>query len=609
MTTESASSSLLIVDDTPQNIDLLMSMLSLPGLQILAANNGEKALTLAARKQPDLILLDVMMPGIDGFETCRRLKAQAETAEIPVIFVTALGDDVAQGFEAGGADYIAKPVRADEVRARVHHHLERRRLMRELKVLNQQLEQRVQDRTKELIQVNRQLREEVNERRFMQDRLSYLATHDFVTRLYNRDALEEQTMNLLSDSNRLSGGACLVLLELARFRIVNEACGYIAGDELLRQVADMLGALCQPDDFIARLGGDRFALLCRRPSESVMPLAQRIKGVFEGFEFVWEGRTYRIDARLAVLPVHRDFVSFDQLMTKADEAAYLLRRDGGPSVRLHQVAAHEADTRDSVNWGYRLMDALKHHHFRVYFQRIQGLSDKAQPGLRFETLVRLWDPETQQVVAPVAFIGPAERYQLIDQIDRWMLREVLTRLSAWGSVMTQLSQVSVNISAYSLRDPQLAEHVIGLLHQLGFPANKLCIEITESEAIVNLSAAKTFMDALKAQGARFALDDFGTGFASFGYLKQLPFDTVKIDGAFVRDMDTDHANAAMVASMVQMADALSLPVVAEFVERQSLADQLRTLGVAYAQGFVFHRPEEMTEAALIAASQVKPALQ
>lgn len=606
MTPNLASTSLLIVDDTPENIDLLISMLSLPGLQILAANSGERALALADRKRPDLILLDVMMPGIDGFETCRRLKAQASTADIPVIFVTALGDDVAQGFEVGGADYIAKPVRADEVRARVHHHLERRRLMRELQVLNLQLEQRVQDRTKELIQVNRQLREEVNERRFMQDRLSYLATHDFVTRLYNRDALEEQVLQLLSDGQRPEDGACLVLLELARFRIVNEACGYIAGDELLRQVADMLAALCQPDDFIARLGGDRFALLCRRPPEAVMPLAQRIKGVFEGFEFVWDGRAYRIDARLAVIPVHRDFVSFDQLMTKADEAAYLVRRDGGPSVRLHQVAAQEADARESVNWAYRLMDALKNHHLRVYFQRIHALSDKAQPGLRFETLVRLWDPEAQRVVPPAAFIGPAERYQLIDQIDRWMLREVLSRLSVLSEVMASISQVSINLSAYSLRDPKLADHVLGMLNSFQFPAHKLCIEITESEAIVNVSAAKSFMEALKVHGVRFALDDFGTGFASFGYLKQLPFDTVKIDGAFVRDMDTDHANAAMVASMVQMAEALSLPVVAEFVERPVLAEQLRALGVAYAQGFVYHRPEEMTEAALKAAIPTLP---
>lgn len=596
------STSLLIVDDTPENIDLLISILNLPELQVLAANSGERALAVAERKQPDLILLDVMMPGIDGFETCRQLRANPVTRDIPVIFVTARTEDVAAGFAAGGTDYIAKPVHADEVRARVHHHLERRRLTRDMQALNQQLEDRVRARTQELVQVNRQLREEINERRYMQDRLSYLATHDFVTRLYNRDALEAQTLAVLAESHRTDDSACLAIVELARFRIVNETCGYIAGDELLRQVADMLSALSAPDDLICRLGGDRFALLCRRPSAQVMDQAGRIKRSFEQFEFLWDGRAYGIDARIAVVPIERDFVSFDQLMTKADEASYLTRREGGHTVRLHRSAAHDADSRESVNWAYRLMDALKSHHFRVYFQRLVplGASPANGPGLRFEVLVRLWDTETCKLVAPAAFIGPAERYQLIDQLDRWMLREVLSRLSVWPAVMGQLHSVSINLSAFSLRNGALAEHVLGLLHSFNFPPDRLCLEITESEAIVNLSAAKTFMERLKQAGVRFALDDFGTGFASFGYLKQLPFDTVKIDGAFVRDMDSDAANAAMVSSMVSMAQALNLPVVAEFVETESVATALRALGVQYGQGYLFHRPQEMTEAGLLA---------
>ncbi len=594
------TNSLLIVDDTPENIDLLISMLDLPELQILAANSGERALATAERKQPDLILLDVMMPGIDGFETCRRLRANPATKDIPVIFVTARTEDVGIGFDVGGIDYITKPVRADEVRARVHHHLERRRLVRELQQLNHQLEERVRTRTQELIHANRQLREEINERRFMQDRLSYLATHDFVTRLYNRDALEAQALALLAESNRAEDAACLAVIELARFRIVNETCGYIAGDELLRQVADMLSALSAPDDLACRLGGDRFALLCRRSSEQVMAQAQRIKAAFERFEFVWDGRAYRVDARIAVLPIHRDFVSFDQLMTKADEASYLVRRDGGHSVRLHRVAAQDADSRESVNWAYRLMDAIRNHHFRVYFQRVLPMAVGDAPTLHFETLVRLWDPDTKQIVPPAAFISPAERYQLIDQLDRWMLREVLSRLSVWPDLLQQVSTVSINLSAYSLRDTSLAAHVLELLRSFQFPAHKLCFEITESEAIVNLVAAKVFMGTLKEAGVRFALDDFGTGFASFGYLKQLPFDIVKIDGAFVHDMDTDTANAAMVSSMVLMAGALNLPVVAEFVEREPVAEMLRKLGVQFGQGYLYHRPEELTESGLAA---------
>jgi diguanylate cyclase (GGDEF)-like protein len=594
--------SLLIVDDTPENIDLIVSMLGRQDLDIMAATSGERALELVARRVPDLILLDVMMPGIDGFETCRRLRSLPALTEVPIVFVTAKVDDVGSGFAAGGADYITKPVRADELRARVQHHLERRRLLHDLKQLNQHLDQRVRERTQELVQANRQLREEINERRFMQDRLTYLATHDFVTRLYNRDALESQVQKRLvdrmPDGENGSENGSLLIVDLARFRIVNDTCGYIAGDELLRQVADLLAALCAPDEFIARLGGDRFALLSKRTAEDAMQIGQQIKQSFDSFEFQWGGRGYQVSARVAVVPLSSEYASFDQVMAKADEASYLVRREGGNIVRLHRSHIGEADPRESVNWAHRLMDAIKLNQFRVFFQRVVPLQSQGAGKLHFEVLVRLWDVEQQRVVAPGAFMQPAERYQLIDQIDRWMLREVLTRLSDMGALLEQVGQVAVNLSAQSLRDPRLAESVEALLNELSFPADKLCFEITEGEAIVNLDLAQTFMNKIKALGIRFALDDFGTGFASFAYLKQLPFDRLKIDGAFVRDMDTDAANATMVASMVQMAQALELPVVAEFVERGAVLTKLRELGVQYAQGYYFHQPEELTEASL-----------
>lgn len=592
--------SLLIVDDTPENIDLLVSMLGRQDLEVMAATSGERALELVERRQPDLVLLDVMMPGIDGFETCRRMRQLPGMAEVPVVFVTAKADDVGSGFAAGGADYIAKPVRADELRARVQHHLERRRLMRDLQQLNQHLEQRVRDRTQELVQANRQLREEINERRFIQDRLTYLATHDFVTRLYNRDALENQVQQRLADAAQVPG--CLLIVDLARFRIVNDTCGYIAGDELLRQVADLLAALAAPEDFIARLGGDRFALLSRQEADGAMQLAQQLKQAFDRFEFQWDGRSYQISARVAVLPLSTGYVSFDQVMAKADEASYLVRREGGNAVRLHRGQVGEADPREAVNWAHRLMDALKQDQFRIYFQRVVPLqSQPGQDGLHMEVLVRLFDAERGRIVPPGAFMQPAERYQLIDQVDRWMLRAVLARLAEMGHLLDGLRQVSVNLSAQSLRDPRLADTVTLWLAEFRFPADKLCFEITEGEAIVNLEQAGAFMGRLKQLGVRFALDDFGTGFASFAYLKTLPFDRLKIDGAFVRDMDSDAANAAMVASMVQMAQALGLPVIAEYVERQAIVTRLRELGVQYAQGYHFHQPEELTEDSLRAA--------
>jgi diguanylate cyclase (GGDEF)-like protein len=585
--------SLLIVDDTPENIDLVVSMLSGQSLNIMAATSGERALELVGRKVPDLILLDVMMPGLDGFETCRRLRQMPALADVSVIFVTAKIDDVAQGFAVGGVDYVTKPVRADELRARVSHHLERRRLTQQLQHLNTQLELRVRERTQELVQANRQLREEINERRFMQDRLTYLATHDFVTRLYNRDAIENRLQQLLVNNKDDANTGCLMMIDLGRFRIVNDTCGYIAGDELLRQVADLLAALAEPTDFVARLGGDRFALLSPKTSDAAMAQANSIMAAFQGFQFQWDGRAYRVNARIAVVPISQDYLSFDQVMAKADEASFLARKESDGTVYLHRSALGTADPREAVNWVHRLIDALRQEQFRVFFQRIVPLQADSEPGLYMETLIRLWDTQTQRIVPPGAFMQPAERYQLIDQIDRWMLRAVISQLSAMPLLLDELRQVSINLSSQALRDPRLADSIQALLNEFAFPAHKLCLEITEGEAIVNLDLAQTFMLKLKQLGVSFSLDDFGTGFASFSYLKKLPFDRLKIDGAFVRDMDTDSANATMVTSMVQMAQALSLPVVAEFVERAAVVERLRELGVQYAQGYHYHQPEAL----------------
>ena len=263
----------------------------------LDGTDGSVALQIAAAEpRPDLILLDVMMPpGIDGFETCRRLKADPATADIPVIFVTARSDDVATGFAAGGADYITKPIVAGEVRARVHHQLERRGLLQSLRRLNRELEDRVRERTAELTRTNLQLRQEVRERRYMQDRLNYLASHDFVTRLHNRQALDAQVSERLArlqleagppPAHGLANGPVLMLIDIDQFRRVNDSCGCIAGDELLRQFADLLAGLVGREDFLARLGADQFALLAEdHGGDAGAGLARLILAAIERFLF------------------------------------------------------------------------------------------------------------------------------------------------------------------------------------------------------------------------------------------------------------------------------------------------------------------------------------
>ncbi len=599
---------LLIVDDTPQNLDVLQAILSELDADLLIATHGARALDLAQRLQPDLILLDVMMPGMDGFEVCTRLKADPRTADIPVIFCTARVDDVARGFAVGGTDYLTKPVQPDEVRARVHHQLERRALLRELRHLNRALEDKVRERTAELTLANQQLRHEIHERRYMQDRLAYLASHDFVTRLHNRGALDAHVSQLLARLQRQpepAGPAVMLLIDIDQFRLVNESCGCIAGDELLRQFADLLGGLLRRGDFLARLGGDQFAVVSEE-ADLGAGLARQLLAMLQDWSFVWQERRFTLAATIAIVPLDRDLVSFDQLMQMADETVFLAKRDGRGHVRQY-TASHvgEPSQRETTNWALVLLDALRHQRLRIYFQRLQSL-EQGGP-LRVEALVRLWDAQRGELIAPTQFIALAERFHLVGEIDRWMLGEVLTLIGRHPELQQQLGQVTLNLSAVSMRQPGLAQQMLTMIAQHGVRADLLCFEITETQAIGNLAQAREFMQTLHDAGCHFSLDDFGSGYASFAYLRELPFDTLKIDGLFVRDMHTEPAHRAMVRSMVDMARLLDKPVVAEFVETAAVAQLLAELGVQWGQGYYFHQPEPLTFDAL--QQQVRQARQ
>ncbi len=594
---------ILLVDDTPENLDILSAILESLGCQLLVATSGERALELANRRLPDLILLDVMMPDMNGFEVCTRLKSSLATTEIPVIFVTARSEDVSQGFKVGGADYITKPINTDEVRARVVHQLERQAMLSELKAFNRELETKVRERTTELTIANRQLREEINERRYMQDRLNYLATHDFVTRLHNRNALESHISELIANQQTLDINACFLLIDIDRFRLINESCGCIAGDELLRQFADSITGLLKREDFFARLGGDKFAVVTQcDKGDNGQALAELIQRHLENFTFQWEEKQFKLATSIACVPLNHELVSYDQVMMAADEVIYQAKQEARGSIRSFDQANQRSNlNRESINWASRLLDALHNKLFRCYFQLIEYLPathGAGEPRIRLEILLRLWDPKQERIVAPGEFIGPAERLQLIPELDKWVVSQTLSILTQHPRLLEHLELISINLSAISMRESGFAAYVIAQINKFQIPPQKLCFEVTETAAIVNMETAREFMRSLRDQGCHFALDDFGSGFASYAYLHQLTFDKIKIDGIFVRDMDQDPAHYAMVKSIIEMARTLEKEITAEFVETAEVAKQLRELGVSWGQGYFHHRPEELNYQAL-----------
>ncbi|MDO6452572.1 EAL domain-containing protein [Neptunomonas phycophila] len=600
----------LVVDDTPDNIDILRRVVSTLDCTVLVATSGERALSLINKNPPDLVLLDVMMPGIDGFEVCTQLRQNPKTADLPIIFVTGRQDDISLGFSVGGNDYITKPINTDEVVARVKHQLERLSLLREMQALNNELEQKVRDRTAKLAVANQQLREEINERRYMQDRLRYLAEHDFVTRLYNRNALDAHIADTIEAFQLRSQPANFLQIDLDRFRLINESCGCIAGDELLKECGELIANCLTKDDFFARIGGDRFAIVSNRQSnQAAQSLAHLIYQQFSEFSFEWDERSFNVGVSIAIVPFNLDIYSFDQLLIMADEVMYLAKKEGGKAISTYNENTPLAVVnRTRINWALRLVDALKFDHFRIFVQKINSLKDNPlglHEPIKMEALVRLYDASNDQILTPDQFMPSAERFHLTPSIDRWMIEHVCLFLHDHPSLHQQISSISINLSALTLGEPDLCEYIASVLKKYQLPAKLLVFEITETERFVNIESAANMLLDISHLGCQISIDDFGSGYASFNYLRELPFDQIKIDGVFIRDMEHIEANYEMVRSIVDIAAKLNKPVVAEFVERESIATLLKSIGVHWGQGYHFHRPELLTPACIERLSQIK----
>ena len=589
----------MVADDHPDNIDVLFQLLTSSGYQVLVADSGRRALTLIQKSSPDLLLLDVNMPDLDGFEVCRLLRKEPNTRELPVIFVTGRDDDVSTGFDVGGNDYVCKPFKHAEILARVSHQLERISLHRALKKLNSDLESLVRQRTSELVIANRQLREEVNERRFMQDRLRYLAEHDFVTRLYNRNALDIYTSELIAKAQKDNAPAWYLALELEGFRLVNESCGFVAGDELLREIGEILNHCAASKGFVARIGGDRFAVVFEHMGkDQVLNFVERVVAQLKQYRFKKDTYRFSINPRIAIVDINRNVASFEQLSIMTEEVNHLLRKKGDThAFYVPALKGDEVTQGRKVDRALNVVDALNRGHFQVYVQRIINTVSQTN-HLKFEALVRLTDPVSGEVQTPICFMPSAVRFRLVPEIDRWMVNKVCEFLGQHPELHSSIDCIGINLSAHTLSSASLVSYVQSCLKKTGTPANLLAFEVTETEQFSHMINAVNTLAQLTKLGCRIAIDDFGTGYASYSYIRDLTFDTIKIDGAFIRDIETNTANQVLVKSIVDISNKLGKTVVAEFVEREETKSYLQQIGVEWMQGYYFHKPEPLSEQCL-----------
>lgn len=421
---------------------------------------------------------------------------------------------------------------------------------------------------------------DMTEIRGMARKISHQANHDALTGLSNRNEFERILRALLHKSIEEGVDHVLCYIDLDHFKVVNDTCGHVSGDELLRQLAEILRAQIRDRDLLARIGGDEFAVLLGEcPMERAEEIAQNICRRVKEFRFAWEDKVFQIGASIGLAEINADSVDAVTVMRHADTACYMAKDKGRNGYYIYRENDEELNQRSGeMQWITRLTRALDENLFELHVQRAVSLNGQSD---YYEVLISMRE-EDGELVSPMAFIPAAERHGLMQDIDRWVINQVLKNSEHW---IREDCVIAINVSGASLSDPNLADFVICALRQYHLSASQICFEITETSAIANLGNAVGFMNKLKDVGCLFALDDFGSGLSSFGYLKQLPVDFLKIDGVFVRDMVDDEIDLAMVESINNIGHVMGLKTIAEFVESEEILEKVKGIGVDYAQGY------------------------
>jgi len=438
-----------------------------------------------------------------------------------------------------------------------------------------------------------------------QHELSYQASHDMLTGLYNRAEFDRRLHEYIEHLRIEKSYATLFYMDLDQFKIINDTCGHVAGDELLRQISQTLKSELRESDFIARLGGDEFGVLlpgCTQADST--HLATKLLKAVRKFHFSWEGKVFQIGVSIGVVPLTSDTESVNKVLSSADVACYAAKEKGRNQVHIYEPDDRELKRKHGeMLWVAQIREALKQNNFMLYQQPIVHVVKDTSIQPHYEILLRLSD-DNGNLVTPLTFLGAAELYGLVTEIDNWVLKNTFAWMVENENNSQPFAQIAINLSGQSLSNKAFLDKVVTLISESGVNTEKVCFEITETTAIANLDLATKFIHVLKGMGCHFALDDFGSGMSSFSYLKNLPVDYLKIDGSYVCDLVNDPIDRAMVTAVNQIGHAMGIETIAEFVEDQATLGALAAIGVDFAQGYGIARPQPLNDLLLTAPTQI-----
>lgn len=433
--------------------------------------------------------------------------------------------------------------------------------------------------------------------------VAYHASHDALTGLVNRREFENLVDKALMTARAERQSHALFFMDLDNFKIVNDTCGHLAGDELLRQLSSLLNSLVRKSDVLARLGGDEFGVFLYNCSVAeALKLANQIRSEVENFQFLWEENRFMVGVSIGLVVADDRWDNLAALFSAADSACYIAKDEGRNQVVVYREADGNSSNRKvETHWVEEINAALDDNRIVIARQKILPLmlasndtnktgSATQVDGAHFEILMRLVTP-SGDVINPRAFLPSAERYGLSARLDSTVIDVTLDWLKSNPRYLQTVRHCSINLASGSFANPDFGAALIEHISESGIPPSKLCFELTETATIANLSAASDFMHQLHAIGCRFILDDFGAGLSSFAYLKNIPVDFLKIDGRLVRDIMDDQIDFTMVKAINEVGQSLGKQTIAEFVETPLLLEAVREIGVDYAQGFAVEKPE------------------
>ncbi len=431
----------------------------------------------------------------------------------------------------------------------------------------------------------------------LNERVSYQASHDALTGLINREEFATQLERLVQTNGRPDREHAFLVVDIDQFKVINDVCGHLAGDELLCQTADSISESIEHEHVLARLGGDQFGVVITDVDlEGGSAIARSLVASLNR-KFVWDEKSYNVTVSIGVAPIAPGSSTVNDVFAAGDDACSLVKEHGGNGAEVYKTSDFVFVRRKGeMQWIARLTDALEEDRFALYHQVIAPLGpSEAGDRQKYEILLRLRDRDGG-LVSPGEFITAAERYKLMPSIDRWVVSAASRYVALAREKGIDIPLICVNLSGASVIDDSLLDYMLRTFDEQQVEASSFCFEVTETSAIQNFGRATSLITRLREAGAVFALDDFGNGFSSFSYLKRLPVDYLKIDGSFVKGIADDEIDLAMVKAVNNIGHAMGMKTIAEYVHNEEIRTKLREIGVDFAQGYAVSRPTPLPHA-------------